>query len=135
MLMVFCPHLLSLLSLFCSSSFYFLLSILLIIQKDVLSMLYLSFCLFICFLFSLLLVFSGGKIDKEKRSPYECGLDPSGHQLPFCVKFFLVGVIFLVFDVEISLLLPLPFSSVYLLIFITILLLGLLYEWFYGGLE
>lgn len=51
------------------------------------------------------------------------------------MKFFLVGVIFLVFDVEICLVLPLPFSHLFVLLFFIILILGLLYEWYYGGLE
>ena len=51
------------------------------------------------------------------------------------MKFFLVGVIFLIFDVEVRLLTPLPYAQSFLLFFIVLLIIGLVYEWYYGGLE
>nr|YP_007183118.1 NADH dehydrogenase subunit 3 [Neophema chrysogaster]AFN22137.1 NADH dehydrogenase subunit 3 [Neophema chrysogaster] len=83
--------------------------------------------------------------NSEKLSPYECGFDPLGSaRLPFSIRFFLVAILFLLFDLEIALLLPLPWatqlnhptttltltSSILLL-----LTLGLIYEWAQGGLE
>lgn len=56
-------------------------------------------------------------------------------RIQFCMKFFLVGVIFLVFDVEISLILPIPFRQTFLLLFFIVLLIGTVYEWYYGGLD
>lgn len=45
---------------------------------------------------------------QEKRSPYECGFDPVGiGHLGFSVRYFIIAIIFLIFDVEIALLLPL----------------------------
>nr|YP_002808463.1 NADH dehydrogenase subunit 3 [Scylla serrata]ACO07183.1 NADH dehydrogenase subunit 3 [Scylla serrata]ATQ36039.1 NADH dehydrogenase subunit 3 [Scylla serrata]ATQ36047.1 NADH dehydrogenase subunit 3 [Scylla serrata]ATQ36050.1 NADH dehydrogenase subunit 3 [Scylla serrata]ATQ36053.1 NADH dehydrogenase subunit 3 [Scylla serrata] len=83
--------------------------------------------------------------DREKNSPYECGFDPKGSaRFPFSLRFFLIAVIFLIFDVEITLLLPLAsifnitkvFSWLFTsTLFLTILLLGLYYEWFQGALE
>nr|WNH23695.1 NADH dehydrogenase subunit 3 [Pomacanthus semicirculatus] len=83
--------------------------------------------------------------DHEKLSPYECGFDPLGTaRLPFSIRFFLVAILFLLFDLEIALLLPLPWGdqlSSPLLTFLwasavlTLLTLGLAYEWLQGGLE
>nr|QTA72878.1 NADH dehydrogenase subunit 3 [Muscardinus avellanarius] len=81
----------------------------------------------------------------EKSSPYECGFDPLGSaRLPFSMKFFLVAITFLLFDLEIALLLPLPWASqinnlphmlMIALMLISILALGLAYEWLQKGLE
>nr|BAX73602.1 NADH dehydrogenase subunit 3 [Dussumieria elopsoides] len=83
--------------------------------------------------------------DMEKLSPYECGFDPVGSaRLPFSLRFFLVAILFLLFDLEIALLLSLPWAdqlpspdlTVKWVAFIVILLtLGLAYEWVQGGLE
>nr|ALO62377.1 NADH dehydrogenase subunit 3 [Choloepus didactylus] len=81
----------------------------------------------------------------EKSSPYECGFDPVGSaRLPFSMKFFLVAITFLLFDLEIALLLPLPWASqtnnlnpmlITALTLISLLALGLAYEWSQKGLE
>nr|ACU87783.1 NADH dehydrogenase subunit 3 [Dicaeum bicolor] len=83
--------------------------------------------------------------DSEKLSPYECGFDPLGSaRLPFSIRFFLVAILFLLFDLEIALLLPLPWaiqlqSPITTLALasslIILLILGLIYEWTQGGLE
>nr|WKU83952.1 NADH dehydrogenase subunit 3 [Hadromyia pulchra] len=83
--------------------------------------------------------------DREKSSPFECGFDPmSSSRLPFSLKFFLITIIFLIFDVEIALILPmiliLNFSYLLMwtltsIIFILILLLGLYHEWNQGMLN
>lgn len=81
----------------------------------------------------------------EKANPYECGFDPtSSARLPFSIKFFLVAITFLLFDLEIALLLPLPWAIqttntttiiATAFILVTILALGLSYEWTQKGLE
>lgn len=83
--------------------------------------------------------------DSEKLSPYECGFDPLGSaRLPFSLRFFLVAILFLLFDLEIALLLPLPWGVQLIDPLITflwaaavllLLTLGLVYEWTQGGLE
>nr|YP_006576010.1 NADH dehydrogenase subunit 3 [Cucujus clavipes]ACZ58535.1 NADH dehydrogenase subunit 3 [Cucujus clavipes] len=83
--------------------------------------------------------------DREKNSPFECGFDPkTSPRTPFSLQFFLIAVIFLIFDVEITLLLPIIFlikisnMMIYLLtfsFFILILLLGLYHEWNQGALN
>nr|ABU55502.1 NADH dehydrogenase subunit 3 [Geositta isabellina] len=83
--------------------------------------------------------------DSEKLSPYECGFDPLGSaRLPFSIRFFLVAILFLLFDLEIALLLPLPWATqlqtplttlTWTSIIILLLTLGLVYEWAQGGLE
>nr|QNE85433.1 NADH dehydrogenase subunit 3 [Tarnania fenestralis] len=84
-------------------------------------------------------------IDREKSSPFECGFDPkSFSRIPFSLRFFLITIIFLIFDVEIVLLMPMiiimkmsnlmiwTFTSIFFLI---ILLIGLYHEWSQGALE
>nr|YP_010700069.1 NADH dehydrogenase subunit 3 [Setora sinensis]WCH63215.1 NADH dehydrogenase subunit 3 [Setora sinensis] len=78
-------------------------------------------------------------MDREKNSPFECGFDPmSMARIPFSLHFFLITMIFLIFDVEIALIFPIIpiFKKVNFLIwckissfFFIILLLGLYHEW------
>nr|UFZ13014.1 NADH dehydrogenase subunit 3 [Protohermes hainanensis] len=103
--------------------------------------------LFISFIIMMLATILSKKSfnDREKASPFECGFDPiSSSRLPFSLRFFLIAVIFLIFDVEIALLFPLilimNFSSIFMwfsvsLIFILILLIGLYHEWNQGALN
>lgn len=82
---------------------------------------------------------------REKFRPFECGFDP--RVMPrnsFSIKFYLIAVIFLIFDIEIALILPIPLiknysNLIYLnylfTYFLIILLLGLFYEWKEGRLN
>nr|YP_009243286.1 NADH dehydrogenase subunit 3 [Gasterophilus intestinalis]AMR35666.1 NADH dehydrogenase subunit 3 [Gasterophilus intestinalis]AMR35678.1 NADH dehydrogenase subunit 3 [Gasterophilus intestinalis]QCG71527.1 NADH dehydrogenase subunit 3 [Gasterophilus intestinalis] len=84
-------------------------------------------------------------VDREKMSPFECGFDPkSSSRLPFSLRFFLITIIFLIFDVEIALILPIiliiNFSNLFIwtttsIFFMAILLLGLYHEWNQGMLN
>nr|QGZ09983.1 NADH dehydrogenase subunit 3 [Eisenia nordenskioldi pallida] len=84
-------------------------------------------------------------MDREKSSPFECGFDPkSAARIPFSMRFFLLAIIFIVFDIEIVLLMSIP--SIILnsdlnttlltsMTFLLILLLGLIHEWNEGSLD
>jgi len=76
--------------------------------------------------------------DREKSSPFECGFDPlSNSHTPFSIHFFIIRLIFLIFDIEITLLIPLVFLTknynysiiIYSLIFFFILIYGLYIEY------
>nr|QOJ44969.1 NADH dehydrogenase subunit 3 [Allobates gasconi] len=83
--------------------------------------------------------------DPEKVSPYECGFDPLGSaRLPYSMRFFLIAILFLLFDLEIALLLPTPWATqlfspllaiLWALTILFLLTLGFIYEWSQGGLE
>nr|YP_010593075.1 NADH dehydrogenase subunit 3 [Rana zhenhaiensis]WAB70210.1 NADH dehydrogenase subunit 3 [Rana zhenhaiensis] len=83
--------------------------------------------------------------DTQKLSPYECGFDPLGSaRLPYSMRFFLVAILFLLFDLEIALLLPTPWAIqlqtpllaiIWASVIIVLLTLGFIYEWHQGGLE
>ena len=82
--------------------------------------------------------------DPEKLSAYECGFEPfSDSRIQFDVRFYLVAILFIIFDLEISFLLPcaislgnigiLGFYS--MMIFLFTLTIGFIYEWKKGALE
>lgn len=111
----------------------------------VLSLFFLALVLAL-FLFTLFFVVGRRFIaDREKRRPFECGFDPKDSaRVPFSMRFFLLAVIFLVFDLEIVLLIPIllllgKFFSMGSLVsgfrFIIILFLGVLYEWWEGSFK
>nr|QIK50396.1 NADH dehydrogenase subunit 3 [Chorosoma macilentum]UPL65617.1 NADH dehydrogenase subunit 3 [Chorosoma sp.] len=84
-------------------------------------------------------------MDREKMSPFECGFDPkSKARMPFSLQFFLIAVLFLIFDIEIAIILPLVITmkmsnlfswALTMAIFILVLIIGLYYEWKNGMLE
>lgn len=84
------------------------------------------------------------RLDLEKATSYECGFDPFGEaRSPFDVGFYLVAILFLVFDIEVAYLLPWALGGVFtgiagfaaLLLFLVILTIGFVYEWQKGALE
>ena len=76
--------------------------------------------------------------------PYECGMDPiGGARQRFSVKFFIIGMLFIVFDVELIFLFPwaniydklMFFGFIEMLVFVLVLLAGLIYVWRKGALQ
>jgi len=106
---------------------------------------YILFAFFIIlslFLLSYLIVLR--KPDFEKNSAYECGFNPfSDARIKFEISFYLIGILFIIFDIELIYLFPwvliinqISIFSIYLvLIFIFILTIGFIYEWIRGALE
>ncbi len=82
--------------------------------------------------------------DPEKLSAYECGFEPLGDtRLQFDVRFYLVAILFIIFDLEVAFLFPWAVSlgetgmfglwSMY--VFLAVLTVGFIYEWKKGALE
>ena len=89
-------------------------------------------------------IFSPNNPDPEKLSAYECGFEPfSDSRIQFDVRFYLVAILFIIFDLEIAFLFPwaislgnigiLGFTS--MMIFLFILTIGFIYEWKKGALD
>lgn len=82
--------------------------------------------------------------DPEKRSPYECGFEPfEDSRMRFDVRYYLVAILFIIFDLEVAFLFPWAvslsavglFGFVSMAIFLAILVVGFIYEWNKGALE
>jgi NADH-quinone oxidoreductase subunit A len=112
---------------------------------------YFSIILFLAIALGLSLAFivlnfilSPKKPDPEKLSAYECGFEPfDDSRMEFDVRFYLVAILFIIFDLEIAFLFPwaislgniglLGFCS--MMIFLFILTVGFIYEWKKGALD
>ena len=89
-------------------------------------------------------LFSPKKPDPEKLSTYECGFEPfSDSRMEFDVRFYLVAILFIIFDLEIAFLFPWAISLgkigflgfISMMIFLVILTVGFIYEWKKGALD
>jgi NADH:ubiquinone oxidoreductase subunit 3 (subunit A) len=111
------------------------------------------FGIFLYFIFAAILasiisalsfIFATRKIDPEKISAYECGFDPfDDARSRFDIQFYLVAILFIIFDLEVSFLFPWAirlneishFGFWSMMIFLIILTIGFIYEWRKGGLD
>jgi NADH-quinone oxidoreductase subunit A len=84
------------------------------------------------------------KPDSEKLSPYECGFEPfADARSKFDVRFYLVSILFIIFDLEVAFLFPWAvslgsiglFGFWSMIVFLLVLTVGFIYEWRKGALE
>ena len=89
-------------------------------------------------------ILSPHKPDTEKNSAYECGFEAFGDaRMKFDVRYYLVAILFIIFDLEIAFLFPWAivlkdigmFGYISMAIFLGILVIGFIYEWKKGALE
>ncbi|HJU23621.1 MAG TPA: NADH-quinone oxidoreductase subunit A [Casimicrobiaceae bacterium] len=87
---------------------------------------------------------SPSRPDPEKLSPYECGFEAfEDARMKFDVRYYLVAILFILFDLEIAFLFPWAvvlkdigyFGFIAMLVFLAILVVGFIYEWKKGALE
>jgi len=97
-----------------------------------------------CVIFGLSVALSTASVDVEKLSAYECGFDPfEDARNTFDVRFYLVAILFIIFDLEVAFMLPwsvqlADLSAVgfwSMMIFLILLTVGFVYEWRKGALE
>ena len=89
-------------------------------------------------------VFAPSRPDAEKNSAYECGFEAfDDARSRFDVRFYLVAILFIIFDLEVAFLFPWAvsfrlvgwFGFISVMVFLTILTIGFIYEWRKGALE
>jgi len=82
--------------------------------------------------------------DAEKNSPYECGFEAfEDARMKFDVRYYLVAILFILFDLEIAFMFPWAvslnsigfFGFMAMMVFLTILVVGFVYEWMKGALD
>ena len=88
--------------------------------------------------------------DSEKLSPFECGFEPFGDaRMKFDVRYYLIAIIFILFDLEVAFLLPWAtifkeiagtpeikmFGFIEMMVFLAILVIGYIYAWAKGALD
>ena len=97
-----------------------------------------------CIIFFLSFFVSSKLDDAEKLTAYECGFNPfSDSRSEFDIKFYIVAILFIIFDLEVSFLFPFsvcfdvihPHAFYCVLIFLALLTVGFVYEWKKGALD
>lgn len=122
-----------------------------IANSDILTAQYLPILMFLavaiglsCAIIVIPFILNKRRDDNEKLSPYECGFEGEGKvRNEFDVQFYLVAILFIIFDLEIAFLFPWAVSlgkiGVFgfwsMIIFLTLLTIGFIYEWKRGALE
>jgi len=112
---------------------------------------YLPILIFLIIAGGLALFILGGSLvmarqnpDSEKLSPYECGFEPfADARAKFDVRFYLVAILFIIFDLEVAFLFPWAVSLAHIglfgffsmIAFLAVLTVGFIYEWRKGALE
>ena len=101
--------------------------------------------LFFCFpILISLIVNRSKKIEESKKSPYECGFEHfSDARMNFDVRYYLVAILFIIFDLEIAFLFPWAvaidqigiFGLLSMVFFLFVLIIGFIYEWKKGALD
>ena len=97
-----------------------------------------------CLLFLVAFILTPKEVTFEKTSSYECGFEPFGesHSI-FSIQFFIVGILFMIFDLELAFVFPWVinlgnlsiFSFFIMIIFLILLTIGFVYEWKKGALD
>lgn len=89
-------------------------------------------------------VLAPNKPDKAKLSAYECGFEAfEDSRMKFDVRYYLVAILFIIFDLEIAFLFPWAivleeigeFGFLAMMLFLAVLVIGFIYEWMKGALE
>ena len=97
-----------------------------------------------CLLLIMGRILTPARPDKAKISPYECGFNAyEDARIPFDVRFYLVAILFIIFDLETAFLFPWAvvihkiglFGFLAMMLFLGLLVIGFIYEWKKGALE
>nr|AKM69995.1 NADH dehydrogenase subunit 3 [Saltusaphis sp. YW-2015] len=93
----------------------------------------------------MIMIYMKMKFNFNKSAPFECGFDPfNKSRIPFSMNFYLIAIIFLIFDIEISIILPMImnfkisnmviFNTLFIMFFI-FMIFTIFYEWKFGSLN
>nr|QZR92101.1 NADH dehydrogenase subunit 3 [Uroleucon erigeronensis] len=85
------------------------------------------------------------KFNHNKSAPFECGFDPfNKSRIPFSLNFYLIAIIFLIFDIEISIIMPMILNfkmsnmwyfNLMFMMFFLFMIFTIFYEWKFGSLN
>nr|AKM69971.1 NADH dehydrogenase subunit 3 [Thripsaphis sp. YW-2015] len=93
----------------------------------------------------MLIIYMKMKFNFNKSAPFECGFDPfNKSRIPFSMNFYLIAIIFLIFDIEISIILPMIMNfkisnmlifNILFIMFFMFMIITIFYEWKFGSLN